>query len=62
MAALLQIVAEDGGTTLSDDAALTTARRKLTQNEAGPLFENQIEHATGRTRTKVLGRAGFKRC
>ena len=62
MATLLQIVAEDGGATLSDDAALTTARRKLTRNEPGPLFENQIEHATGRVRTKALGRAKFKRC
>ena len=55
-------MAEDGGNTLSNDAALTTARRKLTRNEPGPLFENQIEHATGRARTKALGRTKFKQC
>ena len=62
MATLLQIVAEDGGSTLGDDAAVKAAKQKLARNEPGPVFENQIEDRTGRMRTTALARGKFKRC
>ena len=55
MATLLQIIAENSGRPLTDDAAVRAAKQKIRRNEPGPVIENQTDEL-------LLARTRFRRC